>query len=311
MISINNRILSGFGVAVMAMSGAGSAAAQTQGLHPSMQPRMFDSPEAAVKALTDAVSNDDTLEMKAVLGSDAKGILTSGDAGQDRDERREFSKLASEKHRVEHSSMNSKTAVLLVGNEDWPFPVPLVLTGQQWHFDPELGALEGLARRIGTNELDAIEICAGYGGAQEEYAAQNPVGKAARVYAQTIMSSANGKNGLYQQGAPRALVPEGFAMADASLPSAGRKPYHGYFFRVLKAQGPNARGGAHNYVAGGAMIGGFALIAWPADYGVTGIHTFVISHDGEVFEKDFGPRTPALTQPIVRYDPDSSWTVVN
>ena len=301
MICTSKRILAGFGMAVIA-----ACSAQAQ-----IHPRMFDSPEAAVKALTDAVSNNDEQEMKAVLGSDAKGILTSGDAGQDREERQEFSTLASEKHRIAQSSMNSKTAVLLVGNEDWPFPVPLVLTGKQWHFDPGLGAIEGLARQIGTNELDAIEICSGYGGAQEEYAARNPAGKTARVYAQTIMSSPEGRNGLYQQGATQALVPEGFALADASTPHPGRKPYHGYFFRVLKAQGPDAPGGAHNYVAGGAMIGGFALIAWPAEYGVTGIHTFVISHDGEVFEKDFGPKTPALTQPIVSYDPDNSWTPVN
>jgi hypothetical protein len=274
------------------------------------QAKMFDSPESAAKALIDAASKNDTSGLTAILGSAAQGLLTSGNASQDQAERQEFSRLASAKNHIEHSSMNSASAVLLVGNEDWPFPIPLVKTGQQWHFDPESGAVEMRARRIGGNELDAIEICFGYVTAQEAFARQRLAGTGAPVYAQKIMSTSGGKDGLYQPGGSPELVPEGFALADATGGGA-KKPYHDYYFRVLKEQGPAAPGGAHKYVMGNNMIGGFALIAWPAEYGVTGIRTFIVNHDGQVFEKDLGPKTAALTSAIIKYDPDSSWTLVD
>jgi hypothetical protein len=282
----------------------GAVVAQTQ----DVKLKTFNSPDAAAKALIEAASKDDTSELAAVLGPSAKGILTSGNAAKDRQERQEFSQLAARKNHIEHSAMNSSVAILLIGEQDWPFPVPLVRTGQEWHFDPDMGAYEMRARRIGANELDAIEICTGYVSAQEQYATQGLAGTGVRTYAERILSSPGGKDGLYRPGAAEELVPKGFAMAAAESPS--RKPYHGYYFRVLKEQGPNAPGGTHRYVVGNGMIGGFALIAWPAEYGVTGIHTFIISHDGQVFEKDFGPKTAGLIQPIARYDPDSSWTVV-
>lgn len=301
-----------FGVALIAAYGSVAVLAQTAQPGPAaIHARAFDSPDEAVKALLAAASKNDTHELAAILGSAAQGVLTSGNAAQDQEERREFSRLATAKSHIEHSSMNSASVVLLFGDDDWPFPIPLVQTGQQWHFDPELGAVEMRARRIGANELDAIEICIAYVGAQETYAAQEVSGKGPPAYAQKIMSSPGNKDGLYQPGATQELVPEGFAVADASSQGQGRKPYHGYYFRVLKEQGPNAPGGTHKYVARGAMLGGFALIAWPAEYGATGIHTFIVSHDGQVFEKDFGPRTTALTLPIVRYDPDESWIVVD
>jgi hypothetical protein len=275
------------------------------------QARLFDSPESAAKALIDAASKNDTSGLTAILGSAAQGILTSGNATQDQAERREFSRLASAKNRVEHSSMNSASAVLLVGNEDWPFPIPLVKTGQQWHFDPESGAVEMHARRIGGNELDAIEICFGYVTAQETFARQRLAGTGAPVYALTIMSAPGSKDGLYQAGVSPELVPEGFALADAGAAGGPKKPYHDYYFRVLKEQGPAAPGGAHKYVMGNNMIGGFALIAWPAEYGVTGIRTFIVNHDGQVYEKDLGPKTATLSPAIVKYDPDSSWTLVD
>jgi hypothetical protein len=207
--------------------------------------------------------------------------------------------------------MNSGTAVLLIGNEDWPFPVPLVRTGQTWHFDAESGSVEMLARRIGADELDAIDICLGYVAAQENFAAQRQSGTEAPGYAQKLMSSSGGKDGLYQTGAAQNLVPEGLAMAEAVPRENGRKPYHGYYFRVLKEQGPDAQGGAHKYVAGKAMIGGFALIAWPSQYGVTGIHTFTVNQDGQVFEKDLGSKTTNLAQQITSYNPDTSWAAVD
>ena len=249
-----------------------------------------------MKALIDAASKDDSQALMVILGPSAKSILSSGNASQDKEERQEFSKLAAQKNHIEHSSMSAKMAILLVGNEDWPFPIPMARTGQQWHFDPEAGAMEMRARKIGADELDAIEICKGYVGAQQAYAARQASGKSAVAYSQKI-------TGLQ--------VPEGFAMADASSPGASRKPYHGYYFRVLKEQGLHAPGGIHKYVMGGAMIGGFGLIAWPAEYGVSGIHAFIVNQDGIVFEKDLGPRTGALAGVIASYDPDDSWTLVD
>jgi len=295
-------------VAVLAACGSGAAVAQER---KTASQKTFDSPEAAVQALIDATSKNDTAELVAVLGSNGQGILTSGDAGQDQAERREFAQLASTRHRLEPSTMRAGTMILLVGEEAWPFPVPLVSVDQRWHFDPALGALEVRARRVGANELDAIEICAGYVEAQQAYAAQHRSGAATMEYAKAIVSSPGQKNGLYQPGASPELVPQGFA--DAAMESPGRKakPYHGYYFRVLTEQGPNAPGGPHKYVAGQFMIGGFALVAWPAQYGVTGVHTFIVNQDNTVYEKDLGPQTPSLAPALVRYDPDSSWTPVD
>jgi len=295
-------------VAVLAACGSGAAVAQER---KTASQKTFDSPEAAVQSLIDATSKNDTAELVAVLGSNGQGILTSGDAGQDQAERREFAQLASTRHRLEPSTMRAGTMILLVGEEAWPFPVPLVSVDQRWHFDPALGALEVRARRVGANELDAIEICAGYVEAQQAYAAQHRSGAATMEYAKAIVSSPGQKNGLYQPGASPELVPQGFA--DAAMESPGRKakPYHGYYFRVLTEQGPNAPGGPHKYVAGQFMIGGFALVAWPAQYGVTGVHTFIVNQDNAVYEKDLGPQTPSLAPALVRYDPDSSWTPVD
>jgi hypothetical protein len=288
---------------------ASIAAAQTPPAPQPIQPKAFASPDQAAKALIDAASRNDDKELMAILGSRAQGVLTAGNPAQDQAERQEFSKLASAKNHIERSSIDSRTAVLLVGNEDWPFPVPLVQTGQQWRFDPTSGVMEMRARRIGANELDAIEICMGYVGAQQAYYAQASSGKGPPGYAQKIMSSPGSKDGLYQPGASPELVPEGFAMAAAGSPE--RKPYHGYYFRVLTQQGASAPGGAHKYVAGGAMIGGFALIAWPAEYGASGIHTFIVSHAGDVFEKDLGAGTANAAAQIASYDPDSTWTAVD
>lgn len=188
----------------------------TQPAPKAVQPRSFDSPDQAVEALLDAVSKDDMSEMTAILGSNAHAVLTSGNDAQDRTDRQQFSKLAASKKHIERSSIASGTAVLLVGDQDWPFPIPLVRTGRQWHFDAELGAVEMAARRIGANELDAIEICLGYVRAQQTYSAAQLSGKGPPAYAQKIMSSPGGKDGLYQSGEPQPLVPEGFAMASAT-----------------------------------------------------------------------------------------------
>jgi len=252
--------------------------------------KTFESPQAATEALIDAASNNDTATLTAVLGSSAKGILTSGDAKQDEAERQEFAKIAKEKHHLAQSSMNSKVMVLLIGDQDWPFPIPLLHDGERWRFDSERGAVEVRARRIGSNELDAIEACAGYVSAQQAYAAKKRTAAGTQEYAMSVATS---------------QLPEELANAAGAHPT---RPYHGYYFRALKGQGPNAPGGQHSYMVGKAVIGGFALVAWPAQYGVTGIHTFIVNQDGMVYEKDRGAQSATL---VTSYDPDPSWRPVD
>jgi hypothetical protein len=251
--------------------------------------KTFESPEAATQALIDAASKSDIATLRAVLGSSAKGILTSGDPKQDAAEREEFAQIATQKHHLEQSSMNSHVMVLLIGDQDWPFPIPLLHDGDRWRFDSERGAVEVRARQLGANELEAIQACAAYVGVQQEYAAKKRSAAGTPEYAETVANSP---------------VPKEFAEAAGDNPT---HPYHGYFFRVLKEQGPNAPGGQHPYMMGKAMIGGFALVAWPATYGVTGIHTFMVNQQGVVYEKDRGAKSAT---PGTSYDPDATWTPV-
>jgi hypothetical protein len=255
-----------------------------------IQPRSFDSPDAATQALIAAAANNDMAALKAILGSSAKGILTSGDPKQDQAERQEFARIAKEKHRLEQSSMNSHVMVLVIGDQDWPFPVPLLHEKDHWRFDPERGSMEVRSRQVGANELDAIQACAAYVGVQQAYAMKKRSPAGTVEYAESVASSD---------------VPKEFAAAAGEHPA---HPYHGYYFRVLKQQGPNAPGGQHAYVLGKSMIGGFALVAWPAAYGVTGVHTFIVNQDDIVYEKDRGAQS---AMPVSSYDPDASWTPVD
>ena len=257
---------------------------------PKVTQTMFDSAEAATQALIDAASKNDVATLKAVLGSSAKGILTSGDQKQDEAERKEFAQIATQKHHLAQSTMNSHVMVLLIGDQDWPFPIPLLHQGEKWRFDPERGSMEVRARQVGANELDAIQACAAYLGVQEAYAAKKRSAAGTAEYAESVASSE---------------VPKEFAEAAGQNPS---KPYHGYYFRVLKEQGPNAPGGQHPYMLGKSMIGGFALVAWPATYGVSGVHTFIVNQSGVVYEKDRGARSAT---PPASYDPDTTWTPVD
>jgi len=252
--------------------------------------KTFESAEAATAALIDAASKNDVAALKAVLGSSAKGILTSGDPKQDEAERQEFSKIAMQKHDLVQSSMNAHVMVLLIGDQEWPFPIPLVHEGDRWRFDPQRGAIEVRARQVGANELDAIQACAAFVGVQQAYAAKKRSAAGTLEYAETVAS---------------AEVPKEFAEAAGPNPT---RPYHGYYFRVLKQQGPNAIGGQHPYVLGKSMIGGFALVAWPATYGVAGIHTFMVNQNGVVYEKDRGARSAT---PPTSFDPDATWTPVD
>ncbi len=276
-------------------------------------PKTFDSAEAAAQALIEAAEKDDTAGLSGLFGAAAKDVLTSGDPEQDKKERAEFARLARDKHQLEPDEMNAAVTVLSIGTEDWPFPVPIVRSKDKWSFNTSQGAIEMRARRIGGNELDAIEICAGYVEAQLEYAAQDRDNHKMLTYAQRIVSAKGLHDGLYWEGSSDSLVPKGFAEAavETGRASAGKlKPYHGYYFRVLKAQGPNAEGGQHNYVVKDSMIGGFGLVAFPAHYGTSGIHTFMVNQDGVIYEKDLGDPAAGVSTTVTRYDPDKSWARV-
>jgi hypothetical protein len=201
---------------------------------------------------------------------------------------------------------------IVAGSDERPFPVPLVENNGQWRFDSARGKVEVLGRRIRGNEMNAIEICRGYVQAQREYAARHRDPGGNLEYARKIASSPGKEDALYREGAPRSLVPGAFAQAAASMFPQGRKasPYHGYYFRILQAQGPDAEGGAVDYVVKGEMTGGFALAAYPAEYGVSGIRTFIVNQKALVYENDLGPATTAQGRQMTRFNPDNAWKAV-
>ena len=288
--------------AAMAMACAGISLAQER----------FDSSEAAAQAVIDAADHHDTARLMAIFGPQAKGVLTSGDATQDQNEQTEFARLARAKHSLEVSPMNPNRVVLAIGDEDWPFPVPIVRANGKWSFDATQTPFEMRARRIGSDELDAIEICHGYVEAQVKYASEDRDKDGMLEYAPRMMSTPGRHDGLYWEGESDPLVPEGLARAAWNGAVKGQaKPYHGYYFRVLEGQGSHAPEGAHTYLVKEKLIGGFGLVAWPAEYGVTGIHTFIVNQGGVVYQKDIAPVPGKPDAPITRFDPDSSWQPVN
>ena len=272
-------------------------------LAPALAQERFDSPEAAAQAVIEAANNHDSARLTAVLGAEARAILTSGDAVQDRAEQTEFANLAHAKHQLEPCPIDENRVILSVGEADWPFPIPIVRTGGKWSFDASQADVEMRARRIGADEMDAVEICKGYVEAQQKYAEDHAT-EGMPEYAARLMSTPGQHDGLYWEGAGEPLIPEGLA-------EAGSKPYHGYYFRILEEQGPNAPGGAQAYKAGGKLMGGFGLVAWPAQYGVTGVLTFIVNQDGEIYQKDIAPVPGAAAIPITSYDPDPTWKPVD
>jgi len=273
----------------------------------------FATPQEAAQALIAAAERDDSAAVMKLFGPAGKDIVESGDPAEDRRMLEEFATRAHAKMQIEPEPGNPDWDKLVVGDNDWPFPVPLVREQGRWYFDAEQGRMEILARRIGHHELTAIDVCRGYVEAQMEYAAHDRDADGILEYAQKIISSPSKKDGLYWEGEPNNLVPKAFADAAAAmLPSEGKKPqpYHGYYFHILKAQGPEAPGGAMDYVVKGKMIGGFALVAWPAEYGVSGIKTFLVSYHGTVYEKDLGPTTATLARAMAHFNPDKTWQAV-
>ena len=275
--------------------------------------RTFATPREAVQATIDAAEHNDTAALLQIFGPGGKDIVESGDPVQDKERRAEFARSAHEKLQIDEDRFTPDRVAFTVGTQEWPFPVPVVRKDGKWRLDSASGRMEVLARRIGRNELNAMEVCRGYAEAQMEYAAGARDGDRVLRYAQKILSAPGKQDGLYWDGKSDSLVPRAFAEAAAADPSAGGKqaePYHGYYFRVLKSQGPDAAGGAFDYVVKGKMIGGFALVAWPAEYGVSGVRTLLINHDGVVYEKDLGAGTATQARQITRFNPDKSWRPV-
>ncbi len=273
----------------------------------------FSTPQAAAQALVDAAAHNDTAAMLKLFGPGGKDIVQSGDANDDKAAREQFAANAHDRLVVEPDKGNPNRATIVVGNQNWPVPVPLIRSNGQWSFDPARGRVEILARRIGRHELAAIDVCRAYVEAQMAYASHLHDGNGQLQYAQHILSTPGKKDGLYYEGEPDNLVPKAFADAAAVLlQGQGKKPvpYHGYFFHILKAQGPDAQGGAMDYVVKGVMMGGFALVAWPAEYGVSGIQTLMVNHQGTVYEKNLGPQTGTLARQMIRFNPNKTWKPV-
>jgi Protein of unknown function (DUF2950) len=251
-----------------------------------------------------------------ILGQGGEDLVASGDPVQDKNRAASFVAKAREKTALITDQRNKALATLTVGDDDWPFPIPIIKRGGKWYFDSKAGRDEILKRRIGENELDAITICRGFDEAQQEYALTCHDESCVNQYAQKIISTPGKRDGLAWQnpdGTWGGPVGEGVAKAIAQGYTDRTEPYHGYFFRVLKGQGPAARLGQLDYVVkgnddNGVMIGGFALVAWPAEYRVTGVQTFIVSYDGVVYQKDFGPDTSKIAAAMERYNPDKTWT---
>lgn len=271
----------------------------------------FKSPEDATATLAAAVKSGDAEAMVKVLGSDAAEIVDSGDSMADADLRQRFLAAYDAKHSL--NVEDDKKAVLILGPDDFPFPIPLAHSKSGWEFDTAAGRREILYRRIGRNELDAIQTSLAYVDAQNDYADKDPAGVGRGVYAQRFLSTPGKKDGLYwpSEGDESPL---GSLVADATAegyrPGGEPQPYHGYYYRILTRQGPNAPGGALDYVVHGKMIGGFGLVAYPAEYGNSGVMTFVVNHAGTVYQKDLGENTAAIVKSMTAFNADQTWKKV-
>ena len=284
---------------------------------PKSQQQTFVSPEEAVAAMFEAMKSNDTKALSAIFGPDGKQLISSGDETLDREDREAF--LASYLEKNQLKKIGDMKAILYTGNNDWPFPVPLVKKGQAWHFDSKAGKEEVLNRRIGRNELNAVQVCLAYVDAQKEYVLGDHDADGYFEYAQQFVSDPGRKNGLYwetREGEKTSPLGPAIAMAsqkgykkmsEAALASGSPLPYHGYYYKILKAQGKNTPGGAYDYIANGKMIGGFALVAYPAKYGYSGIMSFIVHMDGVVYEKNLGMNTAKAAEALTRFDPDKTW----
>jgi hypothetical protein len=285
-----------------------------QGYAAQASQKTFASPEEAVKALIDAATAGNQEELMAIFGPAGREVLSSGDAVDDKAVKEQFLKAYEVKHALIREG--DTKAVLQIGAEDWPFPIPIVKRGEKWSFDTKKGKEEMNNRRIGRNELSTIQVCLAYVDAQREYAAKDRDGDGLFEYAQKFWSTPGKKDGLYWETKPGE---EESPLGDFAARATGEGykktsnkpvPYHGYFFKVLKAQGKNAPGGAYDYLVKERMIGGFGMVAYPAKYGVSGVMTFVVNHDGIVYEKNLGKDTTKIAQAMKLFNPDKTWKKV-
>jgi hypothetical protein len=272
----------------------------------------FSSAEEASQALVTAMKNNDQQSLLKVLGPNAKSIVSSGDDAEDQKDRDEFLKKYQQMHRLVMEP--DGTTTLYIGAENWPTPIPLVHKGSSWYFDTAAGKQEILYRRVGRNELAVIQTCGGLVDAEKEYYSQPHDGAPDRQYAEKFFSDPGKQNGLYWETASgQTSSPIGPLVAVAATenypqpPDRNLEPFEGYYFRILKAQGATARGGAHSYLENGKMTRGFAFVAYPAEYRSSGVMTFIVDQDGIVYEKDLGPKTAAIAKTMTKYDPDSTW----
>ena len=274
----------------------------------------FKSPDDAASALAIAAKSGDPKTIVGVLGPDGDDIVSSGDPVADAATRAKFVAAYDAKHQIEMEGDNK--AVVIVGQDDYPLPIPLIRKDGTWQFDTAAGREEILARRIGKNELDAIQSCLAYVDAQNDYAAKDRTGAGANIYAQHIVSQPGKKDGLYwpaSQGEDPSPLGEliGEAARQGYRVGGGRAPYHGYYFKILTKQGAAAQGGELEYIVRDKMIGGFALVAYPAEYRNSGVMTFIVNHGGVVYQKDLGPGTAKLAEAMRSFNPDGSWQKVD
>ena len=278
-------------------------------------PRTFKSPDAAVDSLVSALRADDTKALDGIFGKDGKAIVSSGDAVADRNGYGRFVEAYDAKHQLTPAADGEMT--LTIGQGDWPFPVPIVKADKGWQFDTAAGKDEILNRRIGRNELSTIQVCLAIVDAQHEYARLDPTGQGLPVYERRIISEKGRKNGLYwptpagTETSPLGplvahAADEGYASGRDATGAAA--PYHGYHYRLLTAQGPHARGGTMDYVIDSRLIGGFGVLAYPAEYGGSGVMTFMVNHEGVVYQRDLGPDTEQVAKSMKTFDPGDGWT---
>jgi hypothetical protein len=274
--------------------------------------KAFATPEEAFQALADAAKTDDAKSLATLLGPAGTGVVRSGDAVADKAAAERFAASYAEKHSV--TKEGDAKAILVVGKDDWPSPIPAVKGANGWTLDAKAGAREILARRIGQNELEAIQVMHAVVDAQDDYSSQDHDANGLRDYATKFISTTGKKDGLYwptKEGEPPSPLGPlvGHATAEGYGGAKGA-PYHGYYYRLLTAQGKDAKGGARNYMVHGHLLGGFGVVAYPATYGNSGIMTFIVNQDGKVYQKDLGENTASAAKAMKAYNPDKSWTEV-
>lgn len=292
------------------------AVACTPAMADETEQQTFASPQQAVEALVAAVRTGEPDQLLHIFGPGGDKLVRSGDRIADKEARERFVNAYVKANKIVMDAGDK--AVLVIGDHAWPFPIPIVKQGAAWHFDTAAGEEEILDRRIGRNELSAIQVCRAYVDAQREYASQDRNGDGLLEYASRFRSSPDRHDGLYwPAGENEPASPLGPLMASAQAEGYGtkrvaghkREPYHGYYYRILTRQGKDSPGGAYDYVVRGHMIGGFALVAFPAKYGASGVMTFIVNQDGVVYQKDLGPDTATIARRMTEFNPDKTWTM--